>query len=109
MSQPTVMVEYKAAGLLDKEGLPARVSVPKSAVEYRDQGALPPEVAAVFIEAAARAGVPVFSHPDAYLEDWPAACQPWPVFVCAGSDVIAEFYPATFGAQQASSAGEVGA
>lgn len=109
MSQPTVMVEYKSAGLVDKEGRGGCVSVPKSAVEYRDQGTLSPEVAGVFIKAIERAGVPVFPNPDVYLEEWPAARQPWPVFVCVGSEVVAEFYPTTFRAQQASSAGEVDA
>lgn len=36
-------------------------------------------------------------QPFVYVESWPPAHQPWPVYVAIGSDVVAEFYPTTMG------------
>lgn len=38
-------------------------------------------------------------QPFVHVESWPAAIQPWPVYVSIGSEVVAEFYPTTFNDQ----------
>lgn len=84
---------------------------------------LAPAVAALFTEAAERAGVPVPTlldeldelrrihqgqpnhpfwtiwgggvepQPCVMVEAWPSQPQPWPVFVAIGDEIVAEFYP----------------
>lgn len=54
---------------------------------------LKPEVAKIFIDAAAEGGAPPAERSvTAYVETFPGD-QPWPVFVVVGGDILAEFYP----------------
>jgi hypothetical protein len=57
---------------------------------------LAPEVSAVFITAAGRAGITVAGVDYVSVEAWPSLPQPWPVYVAIGGAIMAEFYPVGF-------------
>lgn len=114
-------VEYECQG----ENRRAVLTVDVAAVTGILDAPLPPEVAALFVAAAERAGVPVPTLLDEFyrlrgihqgqpdhpfwttwgggldpqpfvtVEAWDSP-QPWPVFVAIGGAIMAEFYPVGF-------------
>jgi len=85
-------VEYECQGGSGR----ATLTVDVAAVTGILDAPLAPEVAALFVTAAERAGVAVGGVTYVSVEAWPPRPQPWPVFLAVDGAIMAEFYPVGF-------------